>query len=102
MIPVHGVRHGSGTATGRKQHQYRPSPSKRGYGGPEWEARRIRVAMRDGWLCRECGQIVGIRSRDYHCDHVIPKSKGGPDTDENCQTLCDVCHGRKCRAEQCG
>ena len=32
---------------------------------------------------------------DFHLDHVTPRSKGGPDADENLQLLCAACNGRK-------
>ncbi|WP_419838049.1 DNA methyltransferase [Candidatus Poriferisodalis sp.] len=32
---------------------------------------------------------------DFHLDHIVPRSKNGPDTDENLHLLCGACNGRK-------
>ena len=32
---------------------------------------------------------------DFHLDHIVPRSKGGLDIDENLQLLCAACNGRK-------
>lgn len=53
--------------------------------------RRWQVFQRDGWKCLACGKS----SHDgviLHVDHIIPRSKGGPDTFENLQTLCWECN----------
>lgn len=58
-----------------------------------------RVKIRDGFACRLCGDWkgklypeTGAVVADIHAHHIIPKSKGGPDTIQNLITLCDLCH----------
>ena len=54
------------------------------------EARTKRVIARDMgicWLCRKPGATTA--------DHVIPRSKGGGSTWENCVTACRPCNTRK-------
>ncbi len=51
---------------------------------------RIKVSVRDGGKCRQCGS-----SEDLHFDHVIPWSKGGANTVNNIQLLCGRCNRRK-------
>ena len=54
-------------------------------------AMRWQVFQRDGWKCVACGR----GSHDgaiLHVDHIIPRSKGGTDTLDNFQTLCDKCN----------
>lgn len=51
---------------------------------------RKRIFKRDGYKCVECG------SKDYlTIDHCIPISQGGPDRENNMQTLCLLCNQRK-------
>lgn len=48
------------------------------------------VYERDNFTCVKCG------SRRYlSIDHILPKSKGGKTTLENCQTLCRKCNSSK-------
>ena len=51
---------------------------------------KIEVAARDGGRCRQCGS-----NKELHFDHVIPWSKGGPNTVDNIQLLCGTCNRRK-------
>ena len=51
---------------------------------------KIQVAARDGGRCRQCGS-----AQDLHFDHVIPWSKGGANTVQNIQLLCEPCNRRK-------
>jgi len=35
-----------------------------------------------------------------HVDHIVPRSKGGPDDDSNLQTLCRSCNLHKSASEE--
>jgi 5-methylcytosine-specific restriction endonuclease McrA len=49
------------------------------------------VYIRDGFKCCYCGK-TGIR---LTIDHVVPKSKGGKSTFENCVAACFECNNQK-------
>jgi len=52
---------------------------------------RWQVFQRDQWKCVSCGR----GSHDgaiLHVDHILPRSRGGLDTLDNLQTLCDICN----------
>ena len=51
---------------------------------------RSRVYHRDGHKCLKCGTTENLT-----LDEVVPKSKGGKRSYENCQTLCSKCNGEK-------
>jgi len=48
---------------------------------------------RDGYLCLYCGEQ--FYRTELSRDHVIPRSRGGPDVWENCVTACKRCNHRK-------
>lgn len=52
---------------------------------------RWQVFQRDDWKCVACGR-GSQNGVILHVDHIIPRSKGGKNTLENYQTLCDVCN----------
>jgi len=52
------------------------------------------VFMRDDQTCQFCGTYIEYES-DCTIDHVIPKSRGGKSTFENCVTACKPCNHRK-------
>lgn len=54
---------------------------------------RFRIFMRDDFTCQYCGKKAP--SAELHVDHRHPKSKGGPDTDENFVTACITCNSGK-------
>ena len=66
----------------------------RGRKGVEIRARNL---ARDP-LCKHCGER-GIVRLAMIVDHVVPLWKGGPDTDENKQSLCFDCHDAKTASE---
>jgi 5-methylcytosine-specific restriction endonuclease McrA len=49
------------------------------------------VMVRDRFRCGYCGARCGILS----IDHIIPKSRGGKTTFENCVTACKACNLKK-------
>jgi 5-methylcytosine-specific restriction endonuclease McrA len=49
-----------------------------------------KVFERDGWRCTVPG--CGCRSAALHAHHVVPRSKGGPDTMPNETAVCSVHH----------
>ena len=72
----------------------RPSSHQRGYGAL-W--RDIRLAhLRKEPLCRDPfhthpGQVIPATD----VDHIVPRSAGGSDRDDNLQSLCHACHSSK-------
>ena len=64
------------------------------------QSRRAALYERDGYFCYLCGSRV-VTSGDYQADdyatldHVIPRSRGGSDDDDNLRTCCRLCNSRK-------
>lgn len=56
----------------------------------KWEALRSAVFERDGHACQYCGDTENL-----HCDHVMPKSRGGSDEMDNLVTACGPCNMSK-------
>ena len=54
---------------------------------------KIEIWLKSSGFCCDCGQR--IRLDDFHADHVIPYSKGGPTEPSNLQPLCKRCNFRK-------
>lgn len=54
---------------------------------------RRNVYKRDGHTCQYCGKRPGVD--ELTIDHVIPRSRGGPSSWENCVTACRPCNARK-------
>lgn len=52
-----------------------------------WTALRAFVLARDGYACVYCGS-----PNDLHCDHVIPRSRGGVDHPDNLVAACSPCN----------
>ena len=51
---------------------------------------RARIYERDGFACVYCGA-----DGDLTLDHIIPRSRGGSDDDDNLATACRRCNCRK-------
>lgn len=61
----------------------------------------FKVFTRHHWHCQSCGKFTprgarGTIGKDApELDHIIPLSKGGTHTHDNCQLLCRECNGNK-------
>jgi hypothetical protein len=53
---------------------------------------RDNVFKRDNYTCVYCGEDD---ARAMTIDHILPQSKGGKDTFENCVTACKPCNSKK-------
>lgn len=59
----------------------------------DWDVRRRAVYQRDNYQCVNCGAAGEPHgSHELHADHVVPRSRGGPDDLVNLRTLCRECH----------
>lgn len=56
-----------------------------------WQKTRARIFNRDGNTCFYCGYI-GL---NIECDHYIPISRGGSNSDDNLVTACKPCNRKK-------
>lgn len=50
-----------------------------------------KMKKRDNYTCQYCGTKGGLMT----VDHIIPQSRGGKNTWENCVTSCSTCNHRK-------
>ncbi len=54
---------------------------------------RRNIYRRDNYTCQYCGEQPGVSKLSV--DHVMPRSRGGPSTWENCVLACLTCNRRK-------
>lgn len=54
---------------------------------------RPNLYKRDAFTCRSCG--VALPGEDLTIEHVMPRSRGGPTSWENCVAACEGCNGKK-------
>lgn len=66
---------------------------KRNAGGVLSKDIRERLWAKQNGLCNGCG--VRLSSVVVHLDHIYPVSKGGKNTDDNVQLLCQSCNASK-------
>jgi len=57
----------------------------------KWGPIRTQIFERDDYTCQYCGD----RGGQLECDHVVPLSRGGPDTLDNLLTACFQCNRSK-------
>jgi hypothetical protein len=57
---------------------------------------RYQILQRDNFRCCACGKSPATHPGiALQIDHKHPRSQGGPSTEENLQTLCNLCNGGK-------
>jgi len=54
---------------------------------------RPNLAKRDAHTCQYCG--VSLAMDDLTIEHILPSSRGGPTSWENCVAACETCNARK-------
>lgn len=87
------------------QDRGRLSAARRGY-GRRWQRLRLMILARDP-MCRcgldGCDHEPGRCVRpSEHVDHIVPRARGGDDSEGNLQGLCAGCHSRKTVLEDGG
>lgn len=65
-------------------------PRRRDRGSGISPHKRWKVYSRDNFRCRHCGSEENLT-----IDHIKPRSLGGSHSEENLQTLCGPCNGKK-------
>ena len=53
---------------------------------------RFYIFNRDNFTCQYCGRNIKKDNIKLHCDHIIPKIKGGKDIPGNLITSCEDCN----------
>lgn len=59
---------------------------------------RTRLAEAQNWRCCWCGRHVTLerdRRNTVTIEHLVPRSKGGADTFDNCVMACSKCNGKR-------
>jgi len=54
---------------------------------------RPNLGKRDAFTCQYCG--AALSTDDLTVEHVLPRSRGGPTSWENCVAACEDCNSRK-------
>ncbi len=54
---------------------------------------RPNLARRDEWTCQYCGDL--LTNKRLTIEHIMPSSRGGQTSWENCVAACKRCNGRK-------
>ena len=54
----------------------------------------IKLTAKQGGFCGLCGRNLS-EVNEVHIDHIVPKSIGGGDTEDNLQAVCAPCNLRK-------
>ncbi len=54
---------------------------------------RPNMVRRDSNTCQYCG--VRLPEDDLTIEHILPRSRGGPTSWENCVSACEACNGAK-------
>ena len=83
-----------------KIHHLRRPPKRTESGAPQRskDIKRILYRSQEGRCAGNCGPDKQGRKLDldlFEVDHIVPRSRGGADVDDNLQLLCPTCNRRK-------
>lgn len=67
-------------------HDAKSTPAYRGH-----DNLYLRLLENQQGKCNDCD----VRAEMFHIDHILPRSRGGSDEEENLQLLCPACNLRK-------
>ena len=95
--PMFGKKKLSKTNWGRWQAK-KGNTTQRGYGW-SWQKIRKRIIARDKNLCQPCFR-KGKLTEAEAVDHIVPKSRGGDDSESNLECICHPCHKTKTARER--
>ena len=56
---------------------------------------RLNLFYRDNFTCQYCGTVFDHGSKGLEIEHVIPESRGGATSFENCVAACRECNSKK-------
>lgn len=56
---------------------------------------RLKIIIRDNWICKYCGKCLKDSLEELTLDHVIPRCRGGHSTKENLVVACKFCNSKK-------
>jgi len=76
-----------------KWHDGTQTTTERGY-DYAWKKLRKIILQRDSYLCKECYRNKKLKPAT-DVDHIVPKSLGGTNDENNLQSLCKECHKLK-------
>lgn len=62
---------------------------------PHNDFQRTKILDKTGWKCAYCGCGLTTHSDDYNTEHVVPKSRGGPNIPDNIVSSCKSCNRKK-------
>jgi 5-methylcytosine-specific restriction endonuclease McrA len=65
---------------------------------PDYVRGRFVIFNRDGFRCAYCGHSSFGNGAELHCDHIVPRSRGGANTAANLITACTRCNLEKHRS----
>lgn len=66
--------------------------------GRPWRRLREQILQRDKYLCQPCMR-AGRYTEATEVDHIVGIAKGGPDDEDNLQSICFDCHQTKTACE---
>ena len=74
---------------------YRKEVNKKNKRLHGWQKHKLPLILEQKNICALCNKEMFLDTKLIHVDHIIPRSKGGPDNYENLQAVHAECNLRK-------